>query len=72
MNSFLVRNLKTGTNYSNPGHRDSIPKTRTVPAKPGQLECSVYGFETDVLRYMKSYLTNRKQKRLKLLVNGKG
>ena len=21
------------------GHRDSIPKTRTVSAKPGQLEC---------------------------------
>ena len=36
---FLLRNLKTGTDLFNPGHRESIPKTGTVPAKPGQLEC---------------------------------
>ena len=36
---FLVRNLKTGTNWFNQGHQDSIPKTRNVPAKPRQLEC---------------------------------
>ena len=36
---FLLRNLKSGTDLFNPGHRKSIPKTGTVPAKPGQLEC---------------------------------
>ena len=40
---FLVRNLKTGTNWHNPGHQDSIPKTGTVSAKPGQLECLCLG-----------------------------
>ena len=38
MKKFLVRNLKTGTNRFNRGHRDSIPKTGTVQAKLGQLE----------------------------------
>ena len=36
---FLVRNLKPVTNWFNTGHRDSISKTVTVPAKSGQLEC---------------------------------
>ena len=39
MKKILVRNLKTGTNSFNPGHRGGIPKTGTVQAKPGQLEC---------------------------------
>ena len=42
-------NLKTGTNWFNPGYRHSIPKTGTVLAKPGQLEC---------LRKMPSWIDN--------------
>ena len=40
---FSVRNLKIGTNGHNLGHRHSIPKTGTVTAKPGQLECLCLG-----------------------------
>ena len=36
---FLVRNIKTGTNRFNPGRWEKIPKTGTVLAKSGQLEC---------------------------------
>ena len=42
MKFFSVKNLKTGTNCLNSGHRDSIPKTDNVPAKLGQLECLNY------------------------------
>ena len=36
---FLVRNIKTRTNWFNPRHQDSITKSRTALAKSRQLEC---------------------------------
>ena len=36
---FLVRNIKTRTNWFNLGHQDSITKSRTALAKSRQLEC---------------------------------
>ena len=39
MNTFLVRNIETGTNWFNLGHWDGITKTGIVLAKSGQLEC---------------------------------
>ena len=35
--NILVKNLKTETNWFNPGHQDSIPKTGTV----GMFECKL-------------------------------
>ena len=37
--NILVKNLKAVTNWFNLGYWDNQPKTGTVPAKPGQLEC---------------------------------